>query len=86
MTARTWIDPRDEPALLLLCNGYRTDLERDFPLNAALERRRKDILYLLLDWGADPNGADVWRILRSSGSRPFSDMPPRRSRCGAIRT
>ncbi len=50
-------------ALLLLCNGYRTDLERDSPLNAALERRRKDFLYLLLDWGSDPNGADVWRIL-----------------------
>ena len=49
--------------LLLLCNGYRTELESDSPLNAALETRRWDILYLLLDWGADPAGANVWRIL-----------------------
>jgi len=49
--------------LLLLCNGYRMELESHSPLNDALETRRWDILGLLLDWGADPLQADVWRIL-----------------------
>lgn len=48
---------------LLLCNGYRTKLERTSPVNAVLEARRWDLLELLHDWGADPNDADVWRIL-----------------------
>ncbi len=50
---------------LLLCNGYRAEHEMDSPLNAALERRRWDLLHLLLDWGADPACADVWRVLDS---------------------
>ena len=50
---------------LLLCNGYQLDLEPQSPLNAALEHRRWDILDLLLAWGADPKGADVWRVLDS---------------------
>jgi len=59
-------------ALLLLCNGYRTELELDSPLNTALERRRKDFVLLLLDWGADPGGADVWRILDSYDREIFN--------------
>jgi hypothetical protein len=38
---------------LLLCNGYRQELESSPPLDAALERRRWDLLELLLDWGAE---------------------------------
>jgi hypothetical protein len=34
-------------ARLLLCNGYRTDLEPDSPLDAVLEARRWDLLELL---------------------------------------
>lgn len=48
---------------LLLCNGYRTELEPSSPLNTVLETRRWDLLELLLEWGADPHGADVCRIL-----------------------
>ncbi len=48
---------------LLLCNGYQTALEPRPPLNVVLEDRRWDLLDLLLDWGADPRSADVWRVL-----------------------
>lgn len=48
---------------LFLCNGYRTELEISSPLDEVLERRRWDMLDLLLNWGADPHGADVCRIL-----------------------
>lgn len=43
--------------LLLLCNGYRLDLEAtdgNSVLNEALTIRAFDILVLLLAWGADP--------------------------------
>lgn len=43
--------------LLLLCNGYRLDLESDdwrSVLDEALEAGTLDILELLLKWGADP--------------------------------
>jgi hypothetical protein len=50
---------------LLLCNGYRTDLDARSPLNAALDARRWDLLNLLLNWGADPATADVWRVFES---------------------
>ena len=39
---------------LLLCNGYRIDVEPDSPLNLALQARRWDLVDLLLSWGADP--------------------------------
>lgn len=40
--------------LLLLCNGYDPNREATSPLDRALRRRRRDLLDLLLDWGADP--------------------------------
>ena len=43
---------------LLLCNGYRTDLEPQSPLNLALRRRAWTYVDLLLAWGADPTAAD----------------------------
>src|SRR5437870_4103322 len=52
-------------ALLLLCNGYRTELEHHPPLNQVLEARRWELLDLLLTWGADPRSADVYRILET---------------------
>jgi hypothetical protein len=39
------------------------ELEARSPLNGALESRRWDLLDLLLKWGADAAGADIWRIL-----------------------
>lgn len=41
--------------LLLLCNGYDANLERECALDLALDRRRVDIADLLLTWGADPH-------------------------------
>jgi hypothetical protein len=40
-------------ARLLLCNGYRMELEPRSPLNGALESRRWDPVDLLLEWGAE---------------------------------
>lgn len=40
--------------LLLLCNGYRLDLEPSSPFNLALKSRRWDLVDLLWAWGADP--------------------------------
>jgi hypothetical protein len=48
---------------LLLCNGYQVALEPHSPLNSVLESRRWDLLALFLDWGADPEKVDVWRVL-----------------------
>jgi len=50
-------------ALLLLCNGYRPDLEPQSVLNLALERRAWDFLELLLAWGADPKRVDPNAVL-----------------------
>ena len=38
--------------LLLLRNGYPTDLEPESPLDLALRRRPWEFLELLLEWGA----------------------------------
>jgi len=57
-------------ARLLLCNGYRTALEPYAPLDDALAARRWDLLDLLLDWGADPDGADVAQDPQGGGDEP----------------
>jgi hypothetical protein len=50
-------------ALLLLCNGYRLDLETNAypfatPLDQALQARAWGFVDVLLEWGADPRGID----------------------------
>lgn len=50
-------------ALLLLCNGYRTELEVEHPLSRALRLRYRELLDLLLDWGADPTRVDPDAVL-----------------------
>jgi len=40
--------------LLLLCNGYRLDLELASPFTFTLRARRWDLVDLLWTWGADP--------------------------------
>lgn len=50
---------------LLLCNGYRTELEHRSPLDEVLEARRGDLMELLLEWGADPARADIGRIFET---------------------
>ena len=50
-------------ALLLLCNGYSTEVEPPGTLNFALECRAWDFVDLMLDWGANPNRADPYFIL-----------------------
>jgi len=51
--------------LLLLRSGYRLDLERYRPLDVALQSRRWDLFELLLEWGGDLKGADVYTVLNS---------------------
>jgi len=46
-------------ALLLLCNGYRLDLEPRSPFDVALKARRWDLVDMLFDWGADPANVDL---------------------------
>jgi hypothetical protein len=48
---------------LLLCNGYRAELEPQSPLNLALRRRAWDYVDLLLAWGADPTATDPDAVL-----------------------
>jgi hypothetical protein len=48
---------------LLLCNGYRTELEPSSSLDSVLALRRWEMLDLLLAWGTDPKRVDVGRIL-----------------------
>ena len=50
-------------AFLLLCNGYRTDLEPESPLDLALRDRSWDFVDLLLAWGADATAADPDAVL-----------------------
>jgi len=52
--------------LLLLCNGYRLDLEPagyDSVLDDTLTARAFDIMDLLLKWGADPTKVHVYHVL-----------------------
>lgn len=39
----------------MLCNGYDPNLKPDSPLDLALQARRRDLVDLLLEWGADPH-------------------------------
>lgn len=50
-------------AFLLLCNGYRTDLEPHKPLDLALRKRAWDYVELLLAWGADPKAVEPTAVL-----------------------
>jgi hypothetical protein len=52
--------------LLLLCNGYRLDLEAkdgNSVLDEALTIRAFDILDLLLEWGADPTTVSTYNVI-----------------------
>jgi hypothetical protein len=52
--------------LLLLCNGYRLDLEaKDWnsALDEALNIRAFDIVDLLLQWGADPTRVQICNVI-----------------------
>ena len=57
--------------LLLLCNGYDPNLERESPLDLALRRRRWDLVDLLLEWGADPHQADLGELFDTYQSHLF---------------
>ena len=45
--------------LLLVANGYDCSAEAESPLDTALRLRRRDLLDLFLDWGADPRGMSL---------------------------
>jgi len=50
-------------ARLLLCNGYRPELEPQSVLDLTLRERSWDYLELVLAWGAEPKKVDPWAIL-----------------------
>ena len=52
-------------ARLLLCNGYRPDLEPRQTLRLVLDRKAWDYLELLLAWGADPMGVFRASVLQT---------------------
>jgi hypothetical protein len=61
--------------LLLLCNGYRRDLEPhgwDSVLNVTLENRAFALLELLLKWGADPRDVDLGTLFDTYKSDLFA--------------
>ncbi len=58
-------------ALLLLCNGYRLDLEPGSPFNHALKLRRGDLLDLVWAWGADPTEVDPYTLFDTYDSALF---------------
>ena len=61
--------------VLLLCNGYRLDLEPrgwDSVLNQALENRAFDLVDLLLKWGADPHTVELSILFDTYKSELFA--------------
>ncbi len=58
-------------ALLLLCNGYRLDLESCCPFNVALKARRWDLVDLLWAWGTDPTDVDAYTLFETYTSPQF---------------
>lgn len=62
---------RTDVVLLLLCNGYRLELEAEFPrsvLDEALEDGGLDVVELLLKWGADPTKVQADNVLNTFSS------------------
>jgi hypothetical protein len=58
---------------LLLCNGYRLDLEPISPLSVALEARRRDLVDRFWAWGADP-----LRVSADTVFATYNSKEPRR--------
>lgn len=57
--------------LLLLCNGYDANLERECAIDLALDCRRPDIVDLLLTWGANPHEFDRAKLFDTYESSLF---------------
>jgi hypothetical protein len=57
--------------MLLVANGYDLALEPESPLNRVLRMRRRDLLDLLLDWGADPRQVDLDILFETYDSQLF---------------
>ena len=61
--------------LLLLCNGYRLDLEPEdgeSVIDVALANRSFDLFDLLLKWGADPQHVDLGTLFETYKSALFT--------------
>ena len=74
---RVLVDGNQALVLLLLSNGCNPDLEAVSPWRIALESRRKDLIQLLLEWGADPHRIDpmdVFDTYDSSLMQLFLDL------------
>lgn len=60
--------------LLLLCNGYDSNIEPYCPLDLALRARRWDLLALLLEWGANPHRVDLEELFDTYNSKLFEQF------------
>lgn len=60
--------------LLLLCNGYDPGQESDCPFAEALRVRRRDLVDLLLAWGADAREAEPQPILGTHDKALIEDF------------
>ncbi|MBP9826545.1 MAG: hypothetical protein KBF21_20120, partial [Thermoanaerobaculia bacterium] len=66
------LDRQDHSLILLLvANGYDLALEPECPLDKALRLRRRDLLDLLLEWGADPRRVDLDILFETYDSQLF---------------
>ncbi|MGE0641782.1 MAG: hypothetical protein AB7G12_07350 [Thermoanaerobaculia bacterium] len=68
----TALERQDQALILLLvANGYDLTLEPQNPLDTVLSMRRRDLLDLLIAWGADPRAACVDTLLETYDSQLF---------------
>lgn len=66
------LDRQDHSLVLLLAaNGYDFAAEPECPLDTVLQMRRRDLLDLLLEWGADPLQVDVGLLCETYDSELF---------------
>ena len=57
--------------LLLLCNGCDPNLEPCSPLDLSLDKRRWDLVDLLLEWGLGPHSVDLEVLFSTYNSKLF---------------
>lgn len=57
--------------LLLLRSGYPPDAERCSPFDIAIKKRRKNLVDLLFELGADPHRVSLWTLFDSYASELF---------------
>ena len=57
--------------LLLLRSGYLSKSERTSPFDIAIEKRRRDLVDLLFEFGTDPHRVSLWTLFDSYDTEFF---------------